>query len=108
MTHQYSLFPDAECVPTIAMRRGETHVSQCAWCGLLVCSSTKVKLGPCPACQHPTWWPQRSDTGPFRPASDKAANNIPGKVTPAERGVWVAPPGWSAASANDHTDRTRL
>jgi hypothetical protein len=64
---QLELFPHVGIRPTIAMQRGDTYVTQCAWCGLLVCASTKVKLGRCPH-PHPEergWWKQRLPVGPF-------------------------------------------
>ena len=63
------LFPDdVEQFPTIAMRRGDTVVRQCNYCGLLVCAKTAGKLGPCPACSTTGWSTQPVAVGPFRPA----------------------------------------
>lgn len=49
--------------PTIAMRRGDQHAFQCAWCGtVVVVPAAKPKLGRCPnaACGRPSqgWWRQ--------------------------------------------------
>lgn len=49
-----------ELEPTIAMRRGEQLVFQCAHCGLIAVQ-TNLAPGPldgCPACGHGTWWEQ--------------------------------------------------
>lgn len=47
--------------PTIAMRRGQQQIYQCAWCGLLAVQ-TDLAPGPlaaCPACgRGPNWWKQ--------------------------------------------------
>ncbi|OJT27309.1 hypothetical protein BO221_04815 [Archangium sp. Cb G35] len=67
MTAQLELFPaDVEVVATRAMQRGETHVVQCSWCGLLVCAARAVELRPCPACDKwGGWWVQTLPVGPF-------------------------------------------
>lgn len=41
--------------PTIAMKRGDQTVWQCAWCGcVVVCPTGRKPTGTCPAeCQHP-------------------------------------------------------
>lgn len=50
---------------TIASKRGQQWVEQCAWCGSLVCVSSSANLpksqslGPCPACGGTEWWLQR-------------------------------------------------
>jgi len=70
---QGELFPGlVEIRPTIAMRRGDSFVAQCSWCGLLVCADRKDELGDCPACtdrrpagcRH-SWWGQELPVGPF-------------------------------------------
>lgn len=59
--------------PTIAMRRGESFVVQCNWCGCLLAVSGNAQarqprdLGACPACnEHTEWWPQHVPVGPFK------------------------------------------
>lgn len=59
-----------EIDPTKAMRSGEQHVDQCAWCGAVVVwgiSSLRRALGACPACgrdgggqisEQSVWWRQ--------------------------------------------------
>lgn len=76
MYEQLELLPDVVQRPTISMEQGETFVSQCSWCGLLVCAARVVPLGDCPACSssRPTlragyrhgWWGQTLPVGPFR------------------------------------------
>lgn len=72
---QLELLPDVVIRPTIAMQRGESFVTQCSWCGLLVCADRKVPLGDCPACSSSatrpaayrhSWWEQDFPVGPFR------------------------------------------
>lgn len=68
---QLELFPTLAIHPTIAMRRGDSHLAQCAWCGTLVCSPSTAnhQLGACPSCAHPDgrWWKQTyHSVGPFR------------------------------------------
>lgn len=62
-TEQLILPLDVELVPTPAMRKGQSRVDQCSWCGLLVCGDAGVKLGACPACGCEQWW--RQDKAPF-------------------------------------------
>lgn len=46
---------------TVASRRNQQWVEQCAWCGTLVCVSNGAgraksePLGPCPACGCANW-----------------------------------------------------
>lgn len=50
-----------ELEPTIAMRRGEQLIFQCAQCGPLAVQ-TNLAHGPlsnCPACGHGDWWKQQ-------------------------------------------------
>lgn len=51
------LLAGLELKQTIASKRGQQWVEQCAWCGTLVCVSssgaervTRGQLGACPAC----------------------------------------------------------
>lgn len=60
--------PGIEIRPTIAMRRGDSHVAQCADCGTLVCSTRPHALAACPACHGTTWWRQTLPVGPVHPA----------------------------------------
>ena len=64
---QLTLFPDLVIVPTIAMDRGESIVSQCSMCGTLVCipSGAQNVLGPCPSCGSLRWTRQELGVGPF-------------------------------------------
>lgn len=69
-------FPGLELEPTPAMLTGDAKVSQCAGCGLLVCTtsaSPKRHLGACPACDGQTWWRQTLPVGPFRKATSEGA-----------------------------------
>jgi predicted RNA-binding Zn-ribbon protein involved in translation (DUF1610 family) len=71
---QGELFPtDVVHEPTIAERAGDSIVTQCARCGLLVCAAARFTLGPCPACSNSTWWRQDPNTGPFRRATERPA-----------------------------------
>lgn len=66
---QMELFPKSIIVrATIAIERGDACVVQCSWCGLLVCSDTKVELGLCPVghVEPHSWWRQEVPVGPFR------------------------------------------
>lgn len=63
MTEQLALPLDVRIVPTPAMRKGESRVDQCSWCGLLTCVDAAVKLGACPGCGCEKWW--RQDRAPF-------------------------------------------
>lgn len=67
VNEQGEFFPEEVVLePTIAMARGEAFVSQCAWCGALLCASREVKLGLCPACGvDDGWWEQMLPVGPF-------------------------------------------
>jgi hypothetical protein len=58
---QLELFPDIELRLTPAMAAGDSWVTQCAQCGVLVCvpSFGPKNLGACPACAGCTWWHQR-------------------------------------------------
>ena len=59
--------PGIELRPTIAMQRGDAHVTQCAQCGLLVyVPLRRANLGACPSCGGSTWWRQHLPVGPFR------------------------------------------
>ncbi|HVT78427.1 MAG TPA: hypothetical protein VHD87_15425 [Acidimicrobiales bacterium] len=54
--------------PTVAMRRGEQHAFQCAWCGtVVVVPAPAPKLGRCPnnGCERPEqgWWRQHLGDG---------------------------------------------
>lgn len=53
-----------ELSPTIAMRRGDQLVYQCAECGLLAVQTNLAPgpLGDCPACAHRGWWQQHIPT----------------------------------------------
>lgn len=77
---QLSLFPDISVRPTIAMQRGDSFISQCGYCGLLVCvpgrgidgthrgASRPAELGTCPSCgRDQGWWQQEPGVGPFKP-----------------------------------------
>jgi hypothetical protein len=58
-----------ELKPTIAMKRGEVRLEQCAFCGLLAAVTSNAdakKLGVCPACGKDEWWAQTLPVGPFR------------------------------------------
>lgn len=71
MTAQLAL-PGLELVPTIAMGRGDSHVQQCAQCGLLAyVPQRRARLGACPSCGSGTWWRQDVPVGPFRAAAPK-------------------------------------
>lgn len=78
---QGELFPTAiEIRPTISMQAAESFVTQCSWCGLLVCAEEKVELGDCPACSSSSarpaayvhsWWRQELPVGPFAAAGSR-------------------------------------
>ena len=67
---QLDIFTSMGIEPTIAMRRGDAYLSQCAQCGTLVAVPSPPKpneLGACPMCGEAKWWRQDyHSVGPFR------------------------------------------
>jgi uncharacterized paraquat-inducible protein A len=56
--------------PTISMERGDAFVSQCNYCGLLVCvpgsATGHRRLAGCPSCDKQSWSRQSLPVGPFK------------------------------------------
>ncbi len=67
---QLDIFTAMDLEPTIAMRRGDAYLTQCANCGTLLAVPSPPKrtdIGPCPICEGTKWWHQDTDAvGPFR------------------------------------------
>lgn len=60
---------DIALQPTLSLRKGETKVWQCRWCGTLVCIA-RPKPGACPDCNRTEWCDVTRErghiAGPFR------------------------------------------